>query len=210
MPSPSNDVYQFGPCRLDVRQRVLTSEHHPVALAPKTLDLLLLFVRSPGRAFSKQELMTALWPDTFVEEANLSFQISTLRKALGDGASESIETVPQRGYRFAADVKAPFRRRSCRRRPLPHPSQRREFRRPRAAARPGYLPRRSSSPLSSERDICSSSLPQPAQPREPASAITTPLHGIHRRRKQPQPSRPTRARSPSPGIDPAKITPTST
>ena len=48
--------------------------------------------------------MTALWPDTFVEDANLSFQISTLRKALGDGASAWIETVPKHGYRFAADV----------------------------------------------------------------------------------------------------------
>lgn len=104
MGSPSNDLYEFGPCHLDAGQRVLMREDHRVPLAPKAFDLLLLLVRSPGRAFSKQELMTALWPDTFVEEANLSFQISTLRKALGDGASEWIETVPKHGYRFAADV----------------------------------------------------------------------------------------------------------
>ena len=109
MRSPDNDLYEFGPCRLDAGQRVLTREHQRVPLAPKTFDLLLLLVRSPGRAFSKQELMTALWPDTFVEDANLSFQISTLRKALGDGASAWIETVPKHGYRFAADVVAnPF------------------------------------------------------------------------------------------------------
>jgi Tol biopolymer transport system component/DNA-binding winged helix-turn-helix (wHTH) protein len=104
MGSPANDWYEFGPCRVDADQRVLTRAHQRVPLAPKTFDLLLLLVRSPGRAFSKQELMTALWPDTFVEEANLSFQISTLRKALGDGVSAWIETVPKYGYRFAADV----------------------------------------------------------------------------------------------------------
>jgi DNA-binding winged helix-turn-helix (wHTH) protein len=104
MPSFSSDVYDFGPCRLDAGQRVLTREHQRIPLPPKTFDLLLLLVQSPGRAFSKQELMTALWPDTFVEEGNLSFQISTLRKALGDGASEWIERVPRYGYRFAAEV----------------------------------------------------------------------------------------------------------
>ena len=131
MRSPSNDLYEFGPCRLDAGQRVLTREHQRVPLPPKTFDLLLLLVRNPGRAFSKQELMTALWPDTFVEEANLSFQISTLRKALGDGASAWIETVPKHGYRFAADVVA-------------DPSRRRRFRRPRAAATCGPSPRGSS------------------------------------------------------------------
>src|SRR5262249_25103869 len=104
MPRPSTDVYKFGPYRLDADQRVLTREHQRVPLPPKTFDLLLLLVRSPGRAFSKRELMTALWPDTFVEDANLSFQISTLRKALGDAESAWIETVPRHGYRFAADV----------------------------------------------------------------------------------------------------------
>jgi Tol biopolymer transport system component/DNA-binding winged helix-turn-helix (wHTH) protein len=75
-----------------------------VPLAPKTFELLLLLLRNPGRAFSKQELMTMLWPDTFVEEANLSFQISTLRKALGDEGSRGVETVPKHGYRFAGQV----------------------------------------------------------------------------------------------------------
>ena len=108
MRSPSNDVYEFGPCRLDADRRVLMREHQRVPLPPKTFDLLLLLVRSPGHVFSKQELMTALWPDTFVEDANLSFQISTLRKALGHGAVW-IETVPKHGYRFAAHVVAnPF------------------------------------------------------------------------------------------------------
>ena len=104
MSSQSSELYAFGPYRLDVARRALTRDKQPVALPPKAFDLLLLMVRSPGRAFSKQELMSSLWPDTFVEEANLSFQISTLRKALGDGAAQWIETVPRHGYRFSGDI----------------------------------------------------------------------------------------------------------
>ena len=96
--------YEFGPYRVDVNRRQLTREDQPVALAPKTLELLLLLVRNPGRALSKQDLMASLWPDTFVEEANLSFQISTLRKVLGEGGQRWIETVPKHGYRFSAEV----------------------------------------------------------------------------------------------------------
>src|SRR5918995_400866 len=105
MATQLSDVYGFGPYRLDVDRRVVTREDQPVALAPKTFELLLLMVRSPGRAFSKQELMASLWPDAFVEEANLSFQISTLRKALGNGAAQWIETVPKHGYRLSGDVR---------------------------------------------------------------------------------------------------------
>ena len=77
---------------------------NPLALAPKTFDLLVLLVESGGRALSKRELMQALWPDMFVEEANLSFQISTLRKALGEDGPKWIETVPKHGYRFVGLV----------------------------------------------------------------------------------------------------------
>src|SRR5206468_2984437 len=70
-------------------------------LPPKSFDLLLLLVESGGRALSKGELMRTLWPDTFVEEANLSFQVSVLRKILGDDGPKWIETVPKHGYRFA-------------------------------------------------------------------------------------------------------------
>ena len=101
----SGDIYQFGPCRLDVTQRLFMREGTVVPLAPKTFELLLLLVKTPGRAFSKQELMTALWPETFVEEANLSYQTSVLRKALGDGGAHWLETIPKHGYRFTADVR---------------------------------------------------------------------------------------------------------
>jgi Tol biopolymer transport system component/DNA-binding winged helix-turn-helix (wHTH) protein len=103
MTSQISDLYEFGGCRLDVQRRVLTRNGHRVPLAPKTFELLLLMVSSPGRAFSKDELMKALWPGAFVEEANLSFQTSVLRKALGDGG-RWIETVPKYGYRFTAEV----------------------------------------------------------------------------------------------------------
>ena len=99
-------LYEFGPFRLDLERRVLTREHQALPLAPKTFNLLVLLVQSPGRAFSKHELMNALWPDTFVEEANLSFQISMLRKALGEDGARWVETVPKHGYRFSADARA--------------------------------------------------------------------------------------------------------
>ena len=106
MSRASIGLYEFGPFRLDLERRLFTREHQVVPLAPKTFDLLVLLVQSPGRAFSKQELMNALWPDTFVEEANLSFQISVLRKALGEDGARWVETVPKHGYRFGAEVRA--------------------------------------------------------------------------------------------------------
>jgi hypothetical protein len=75
-----------------------------VQLKPKTFDLLVLLVSGRGRVLTKTELIRSLWADTFVEEGNLSFQISTLRKALGDEGAQWIETVPKHGYRFALDV----------------------------------------------------------------------------------------------------------
>ena len=98
-------LYKFGPFRLNLEGRVLMRDHQVVPLAPKTFDLLVILVQSRGRAFSKQELMNSLWPDTFVEEANLSFQIFVLRKALGEDGARWVETVPKHGYRFSADVR---------------------------------------------------------------------------------------------------------
>jgi len=97
-------LYEFGNCTVDAGKRLLTRDRKPVPLAPKTFDLLLFLIESGGRALSKAELMQALWPDCFVEEANLSFQVSTLRKALGEQGAAWIETVPKHGYRFAGTV----------------------------------------------------------------------------------------------------------
>jgi len=72
-------VYEFGSFRLDTAKRLLTRGGEHLTLPPKTFDLLLLLVESHGRVFTKKELMATLWPDTFVEDANLSFQVSALR-----------------------------------------------------------------------------------------------------------------------------------
>ena len=105
MSSTASGLYEFGPFRLDLERRLLSRAGQSLPLPPKTFELLLLLIQSPGRAFSKRELMSALWADTYVEEANLSFQISVLRKALGRDAAW-IETIPKHGYRFSADVRA--------------------------------------------------------------------------------------------------------
>ncbi len=98
--------YDFGPFRLDVRERVLLRDGQPLALTPKTFETLLLLVRNHGHLLTKEELMAALWGETVVEESNLSQNIFVLRKALGESADEHryIETVPRVGYRFVASV----------------------------------------------------------------------------------------------------------
>jgi len=106
MSKQASRLYEFGPFRLDAEKRLLTRSGDPVTLAPKTFDLLLLLAESQGCVLRKQDLIKALWPDTFVEDANLSFQMSTLRKALGDPGASWIETVPKHGYRFTAAVSA--------------------------------------------------------------------------------------------------------
>ena len=104
MANATGTVYEFGSFRLDTAKRLLTRDGEHLTLPPKTFDLLLLLVESRGRVFAKKELMAALWPDTFVEDANLSFQVSALRKALGGEGVEWIETLPRYGYRFAGEV----------------------------------------------------------------------------------------------------------
>jgi serine/threonine-protein kinase len=105
----SAERYEFGTFRLDPTERLLTRAGQPVALTPKAFDLLAYLVERPGRLVEKRDLMAALWPDTVVEEANLAYTVSALRKALGDGqeGEQFIQTVPTRGYRFVAAVAAP-------------------------------------------------------------------------------------------------------
>lgn len=99
--------YEFGPFRLDPSERLLMRAGEPVPLAPKVFDTLTALIENSGRLIDKEELMSKLWPDTFVEEATLARNISDLRKALGESTGEQkfIETVPKRGYRFIAEVK---------------------------------------------------------------------------------------------------------
>ena len=100
-------LYEFGPYRLDPAERILTCAGKAIPLAPKVLDTLTVLVENQGRVMEKDELLKILWPDTCVEESNLTTYVSQLRKALnetGDGQSY-IETIPRRGYRFVAEVK---------------------------------------------------------------------------------------------------------
>ena len=103
-----NNLYEFGPYRLDAQRRVLFSDDEVVPLAPKAIDLLVALVEKSGQVLGKDELMKSVWPDSYVEEANLSHHIFILRKALGDHKSGAkyIETIPRRGYRFVASVLA--------------------------------------------------------------------------------------------------------
>ena len=99
-------LYEFGPFRVDVANHLLLRKGEVVPLPPKAFDLLLVLVEESGRVLPKDELMSRVWPDSFVEEANLSYNVFTLRKALGEGgdANTYIETIPRRGYRFVAGV----------------------------------------------------------------------------------------------------------
>ncbi|HET9030567.1 MAG TPA: winged helix-turn-helix domain-containing protein [Candidatus Aquilonibacter sp.] len=99
------DVYQFGPFHLDVERLLLVHEGDPVALGPKVVETLLALVEHPGEVLSKTQLLDRIWPEGFVEEANLAQNIYVLRKTLrGQWEAEAIETVPRRGYRFNAPV----------------------------------------------------------------------------------------------------------
>jgi DNA-binding winged helix-turn-helix (wHTH) protein len=94
----------FGPFRLDVAGRRLTEAGRPVAIGDRALDLLIALTERPGEMVAKAELMARAWPDTFVEEANLRVQISTIRRALGGPADAYVANAPGRGYRFVAPV----------------------------------------------------------------------------------------------------------
>jgi DNA-binding winged helix-turn-helix (wHTH) protein len=107
MSKQANHFYEFDSFRLDVTDQTLFRSGVPVPLSPKLFQTLLALVQSSGRVVEKEALMRQVWPDTFVEENNLSQYISVLRRSLGDGSQEQryIETVPRRGYRFVAGVR---------------------------------------------------------------------------------------------------------
>ena len=106
MSQQESQSYEFGRFRLKTAERVLLREGEFVALTPKVFDILLTLVENCGQVVSKEDLMKRVWPDTFVEEGNLTQNISLLRKALGEspGGVQFIETVPRRGYRFVAPI----------------------------------------------------------------------------------------------------------
>src|SRR5256714_12782595 len=102
----SKHFYDFGAYRVDRSERLLLRGDEVVPLTPKAFEMLLVLLESSGHVLTKEELMKRVWPDTIVEEANLSHNIYKLREALGEGRNgeKFIETVPRRGYRFVAKV----------------------------------------------------------------------------------------------------------
>jgi DNA-binding winged helix-turn-helix (wHTH) protein len=106
MANNGRSLYEFGPFRLDVNERLLQRDRQTVSLTPKVFDTLVVLVRHSGHLVRKDHLLAEVWPDTFVEEVNLAVHVSTLRKVLGETESGQpyIETVSKQGYRFMAAV----------------------------------------------------------------------------------------------------------
>jgi len=103
MATSTRQLYEFGAFRLDPAEQILLRGGEPVALTPKVFDTLVLLVQNAGRLITKDEFMSKVWGDAFVEDATLAQSISQLRKALAD--SEIIETIPKKGYRFRGAVR---------------------------------------------------------------------------------------------------------
>src|SRR5262249_23768011 len=122
------DTYQFGPFRLDIRERRLARGGQVIPLQGKAFDTLTALVKNAGRLMTKQELLEAVWPDATVEGNNLNRHISVLRKALGEKETgpKYIETVPKVGYRFAAAIESAGARAAAS--PTPGPKARQEIR----------------------------------------------------------------------------------
>jgi Tol biopolymer transport system component/DNA-binding winged helix-turn-helix (wHTH) protein len=101
------EFYEFADFRLDLHEKALFHGGEPVRLTPKLFDTLRVLLENSGRLLEKDELIREIWKEAFVEESNLTSNIKTLRRFLGDDASNPkfIETVPRRGYRFICDVR---------------------------------------------------------------------------------------------------------
>src|ERR1700722_2382876 len=99
-------VLSFDPFSLSAAERLLRKAGEPIPLGGRALDILIALAERPGEVVSYKELMSTVWPDVTVEEANLRFQMSVLRKALGDGrgGARYVSTVAGRGYCFVAPV----------------------------------------------------------------------------------------------------------
>ena len=104
---PSAPFYEFGPFRLDTVRSLLLRNGEQVSLSPKAFETLSVLVRNRGRVVRKEELIKQIWPDSYVEESNLTQNIFVLRKALGEGPNDHryIVTIPGQGYRFVAPVR---------------------------------------------------------------------------------------------------------
>lgn len=102
--APSATVYRFDAFQLAPAREVLLDGDQPVRIGSRALRILTVLVERAGELIGKQELMSLVWPDTFVEEGNLKVQLSALRRVLGDANGRLIANIPGRGYRFVASV----------------------------------------------------------------------------------------------------------
>lgn len=101
----TNCIYYFGSFSFNGAEQQLLRNGEPVRLAPKAFDVLRVLIHNQGSLVTKERLLEEVWPDAFVEEANLSVNVASLRKALDEGDGwQCIETIPKRGYRFVAPV----------------------------------------------------------------------------------------------------------
>src|SRR5882757_6800447 len=100
------NMYRFGEFSLDPRRRTLLRGDAPISLTPKAFDVLFFLLQNPNRLVGKEELLLAVWGDTFVEDGNLTQYISHLRKALGESSEGArlIVTIARKGYQFAGEV----------------------------------------------------------------------------------------------------------
>src|SRR5262245_4947226 len=101
------ELYEFDAFRVDAGRHLLLRDGQAVNLSPRAFKMLLALIRRRGEVLAKDELMRKLWPDTIVEENNLTVTMSSLRKALGESPQQHryIVTIPGRGYSFVAEVK---------------------------------------------------------------------------------------------------------
>jgi DNA-binding winged helix-turn-helix (wHTH) protein len=99
--------YEFGPFRLDPNRHRLFRGDEVVPLSPKAIEMLILLVQNEGKLLEREALMDALWPNTIVEDANLTVAVSQLRKAINQNGDkgEFIQTIPRVGYRFIGEVR---------------------------------------------------------------------------------------------------------
>src|SRR5213592_419927 len=106
MSAETKVLYEFGKFRCDPREHLLLRDGKPVSLSPKSFEILVALIRSNGRLLMKDELMQQVWPDSFVEEANLTVNISALRKVLGEAPRAAI-------HRDRPQARLSVHRRSC-------------------------------------------------------------------------------------------------
>src|SRR5262249_4416310 len=107
MHPPVKHCYEFGPFRVDADKRLLYRDGEVVPLTARVFDVLLVFITNSGRTLTKEELMEQVWPGNFVEEGNLTRNVSSLRKVLGESPDDHhyLVTIPGRGYQFVAEVR---------------------------------------------------------------------------------------------------------